>query len=227
LAPADIRREKVTFRHLEKEGCRIAKELNHSLPSSSWYFRFMKRHSLSLQRPKRQDKVPLDEVHHLANSFYMFNRRVSLWSIKRGAMGAFIAEDICNMDESPLALFGDQAKRSINDIGATPADIRREKVTFRHLEKEGCRIAKELNHSLPSSSWYFRFMKRHSLSLQRPKRQDKVPLDEVHHLANSFYMFNRRVSLWSIKRGAMGAFIAEDICNMDESPLALFGDQAK
>ncbi|CAF1428919.1 unnamed protein product [Rotaria sordida] len=117
LAPADIRREKVTFSHLEKEGRRIAKQLNHSVPSSSWYFRFMKRHGLSLQRPKGQDKVPIDEVHRLANSFYMYNRRVSLWSIKRGVMGAFIPEDICNMDESPLALFGDQAKRSINDIG--------------------------------------------------------------------------------------------------------------
>ncbi|CAF1400205.1 unnamed protein product, partial [Rotaria sordida] len=77
----------------------------------------MKCHGLSLQQLKRQDKVPLDEVHRLANSFYMFNRRVSLWSIKRGAMGAFIPEDICNMDGSPLALFGDQSKRSINDIG--------------------------------------------------------------------------------------------------------------
>ncbi|CAF3862280.1 unnamed protein product [Rotaria sordida] len=119
LAPADIRREKVTFRHLEKQDHRIAKELNHSIPSSSWYLRFMKCHGLSLQRPKRQDKVPLDEVHRLANSFYMFNRRVSLWSIKRGAMAAFIPEDICNMDESPLALFGDQSKRSINDIGTS------------------------------------------------------------------------------------------------------------
>ncbi|CAF1178939.1 unnamed protein product [Rotaria sordida] len=118
-APADIRREKVTFRHLEKQDHRIAKELNHSIPSSSWYLRFMKCHGLSLQRPKRQDKVPLDEVHRLANSFYMFNRRVSSWSIKRGTMGAFIPENICNMDESPLALFGDQSKRSINDIGTS------------------------------------------------------------------------------------------------------------
>ncbi|CAM2725583.1 unnamed protein product, partial [Rotaria socialis] len=119
IAPADIRREKVTFRHLEKEGRRISKELNHSLPSSSWDFRFMKRNGLSLQRPKRQDKVPLDEVHRLANSFYTFNRRASLWSIKRGSMGAFTDGDICNMDKSPLALFGDQAKTSVNDIGTS------------------------------------------------------------------------------------------------------------
>ncbi|CAF3267855.1 unnamed protein product [Rotaria sp. Silwood2] len=118
-AVADIRRERVTLRHLEKEGRRIAKELNHASPASSWYLRFLKRNGLSLQRPKRQDKVPLDEVHRLANSFYMFNRRASLWSIRRGPMGAFISEDICNMDESPLALFGDQAKRSVNDIGTS------------------------------------------------------------------------------------------------------------
>jgi hypothetical protein len=31
----------------------------------------MKRNGLSLQQPKRQDKVPLDEVHRLANSFYV------------------------------------------------------------------------------------------------------------------------------------------------------------
>ncbi|CAM4839371.1 unnamed protein product, partial [Rotaria magnacalcarata] len=77
----------------------------------------MKRHGLSLQRHKRQDKVPLDEVHRLANSFYTYNRRASLWSIKRGPMGAFTFEDICNMDETPLALFGDQAKQCVNDIG--------------------------------------------------------------------------------------------------------------
>ncbi|CAF3943886.1 unnamed protein product, partial [Rotaria sp. Silwood1] len=118
-AAPDIQRERVTLRHLEKEGRRIAKELNHSSPVSSWYLRFLKRNGLSLQRPKRQDKVPLDEVHRLANSFYMFNRRASSWSIRRGPMGAFIPEDICNMDESPLALFGDQAKRSVNDIGTS------------------------------------------------------------------------------------------------------------
>ncbi|CAF1359943.1 unnamed protein product, partial [Rotaria sordida] len=49
----------------------------------------------------------------------MFYRRVSLWSIKRGPMGVFTPEDICNMDESPLALFGDQAKKSFNDIGTS------------------------------------------------------------------------------------------------------------
>jgi hypothetical protein len=57
LAPADIRREKVTFRQLKKEGRRIAKELKQSPPSSSWYLRFMKRNNLLLQRPKRQHKV--------------------------------------------------------------------------------------------------------------------------------------------------------------------------
>ena len=119
VPPSDIRREKVTLRHLEKEGCRIAEDLKQHPPPSSWYLRFMKRHGLSLQRQKRQHKVPTDEVYRLATSFYSFNRRASLWSCKRGPMGAFTPRDICNMDESPLALFGDQCKRCINDIGTT------------------------------------------------------------------------------------------------------------
>ncbi|CAF4165065.1 unnamed protein product [Rotaria magnacalcarata] len=38
------------------------------------------------------------------------------WAPKRGAMGAFTPRDIFSMDESPLSLFGDQTKRSVNDI---------------------------------------------------------------------------------------------------------------
>ncbi|CAF4741455.1 unnamed protein product, partial [Rotaria sp. Silwood2] len=34
-------------------------------------------------------------------------------------MGAFTPRDICNMDQSPIELFGDQSKRSINDIGTS------------------------------------------------------------------------------------------------------------
>ena len=77
----------------------------------------MKRNGLSLQRPKRQDKVPIQEVHQLANAFYTVNRRASLWSIRRGPMGAFTTDDICNMNESLLALFGGQNKKSINYVG--------------------------------------------------------------------------------------------------------------
>ena len=66
--------------------------------------------------PKRQQKIPLNDVHQRATSFYTFLRWVSRWAPKRGPMGALPPRDILNMDESPLALFGDQAKRSINDI---------------------------------------------------------------------------------------------------------------
>lgn len=31
-------------------------------------------------------------------------------------MGAFTPRDVCNFDESPLALFGDQANRSLNYV---------------------------------------------------------------------------------------------------------------
>ncbi|CAF1588633.1 unnamed protein product, partial [Adineta steineri] len=73
-----------------------------------------KNQRLSLQRPKRQQKFPLAEVHQKATSFYNYLRRASRWAPKRGPMRAFTPRDVLNMDESPLALFGDQAKRSIN-----------------------------------------------------------------------------------------------------------------
>ena len=112
-----IRKEKVTFRRLERQGRQISAELKHSCPSSKWFGRFLVRHRLSLQRPKRQQKIPLEEVHKKATSFYSFLRQASRWAPKRGSMGAFTPCDVFNMDESPLSLFGDQSKRSINDIG--------------------------------------------------------------------------------------------------------------
>jgi len=114
--PIDIRREKVTFRRLQREGERISDDLGHSRPSVKWYRRFLVRHRLSLQRPKRQQKIPIDEAHRLAHSFYTYLRRASTWAPRRGPMGCFTARDIFNMDESPLALFGDQTKKSINDV---------------------------------------------------------------------------------------------------------------
>lgn len=115
-APIDIRREKVTFRRLQREGKRISDDLGHSRPSVKCYRRILVRHRLSLQRPKRQQKIPIDEAHRLAHSFYTYLRRASTWAPRRGPMGCFTARDIFNMDESPLALFGDQTKKSINDV---------------------------------------------------------------------------------------------------------------
>lgn len=112
----DIRRERVTFRQLQRQGERISDELHHNQPSSKWYRRFMKRHNLSLQRPKRQQKIPIDEAYRLAHSFYSFIRRSSTWAPSRGPMGCFTPKDVFNIDESPLSLFGDQTKRSINYV---------------------------------------------------------------------------------------------------------------
>lgn len=119
IPSSDIRRDKVTLRRLEKEGRFICKSLDQAPPSSTWYLRFLKRHGLSLQRPKRKLKVPLDEVHRLATSFYSYIRQASRSSFKRGPMGTFTPRDVCNMDESPLALFGDQNKKTINDVGTS------------------------------------------------------------------------------------------------------------
>jgi len=91
----------------------------HNRPSSKWYRRFMKRHRLSLQRPKRQQKIPIEEAHRLAHSFYTFIRRSSTWAPSKGPMGCFTPKDVFNFDESPLALFGDQTKRSINYVNTS------------------------------------------------------------------------------------------------------------
>ncbi len=76
----------------------------------------MRRHRLSLQKPKRQQKVPLNEAHLLVNSFHTYIRGANTWSPKRGAMDAFLPCDMVNMDECPLSLLGDQTKLSINDV---------------------------------------------------------------------------------------------------------------
>lgn len=122
VPPAEIRREKITFKRLHRQGAKISGELKHEVPSIKWFYRFLKRHRLSLQTPKRQQKISLTDAFNLVSSFHSYIRRVSKWGPKRGPMGAFTPSDVCNMDESPLALFGDQSKRSINDVG-TPNDV--------------------------------------------------------------------------------------------------------
>lgn len=97
-------------------GTNLSIELKHDQPSSKWYRRFLTRHGLSLQRPKRNQKIPLDEAHARATDFYNFLRRASTWGPKRGDMGAFTPRDVCNFDESPFSLFGDQANRSLNYV---------------------------------------------------------------------------------------------------------------
>ena len=99
-----------------------------------------------------------------------------------------------------------RTKRTAPATTANVADIRKEKVTFCRLERCGRQISADLNHPCPSSKWFGRFLVRHRLSLQRPKRQQKIPLDEVHQKATSFYSFLRQASRWAPKRGAMGAF---------------------
>ncbi|CAF4621440.1 unnamed protein product, partial [Rotaria sp. Silwood2] len=111
-----IRKEKVSFKQLQRRGKQISIELNHKPPSSKWYGRFLRRHGLSLPKPKRHKKIPLNEVHKLVQEFHSYLRRSSRWGLKRGPMGAFTPKDVCNMDESPLSLFGDQSKLSVNAI---------------------------------------------------------------------------------------------------------------
>ena len=111
-----IRRERISFKQLVRRGEHLSKELKHEAPSTKWYRRFMLRHRLSLQRPKRNQKIPLSEAHKHATLFYNYLRRSATLGPKRGSMGAFVPRDVCNFDESPLSLFGDQTKRSLNYV---------------------------------------------------------------------------------------------------------------
>ncbi|CAM4763580.1 unnamed protein product [Rotaria magnacalcarata] len=116
---ATIRREKVTFRQLERQGKLLSMELKHACPSTKWFGRFMRRHRLSLQKPKRNQKVSLSDAYPLINNFYDYIRRASQWASSREPTGAFLARDVCNMDESPLSLFGDQSRLSMNDVNTS------------------------------------------------------------------------------------------------------------
>ncbi|CAF4569092.1 unnamed protein product [Rotaria sp. Silwood2] len=69
---SDVRIERMTFRQLERRERPLSEELSHSCPSSKWFGLFLVRYGLSLQRPKRQQKTPLKEVHHKAASFFSF-----------------------------------------------------------------------------------------------------------------------------------------------------------
>ncbi|CAF3381435.1 unnamed protein product [Rotaria socialis] len=114
-----IRREKVTFRQLERQGKLLSMELKHACPSTKWFGKFMRRHRLSLQKPKINQKASLPDAYPLINNFYDYIRRASQWAPSRGPMGAFLPRDVCNMDESSLSLFGDQSILSINDVNTS------------------------------------------------------------------------------------------------------------
>ncbi|CAF1351532.1 unnamed protein product [Adineta ricciae] len=91
-------------------------------PSRKWFYRFRKRHSLSLQRPKRQQKISLVEAHIRVTEFLIFIRKNAFRVLNLDVLGSFPDRDICKMDENPLALFGDQSKTSINYIN-TPNEV--------------------------------------------------------------------------------------------------------
>lgn len=92
-------------------------------------------------------------------------------------------------------------RRTPPSLETTVTTIRREKISIKQLVRQGTHFSAELKHSAPSNKWYRRFMLRHRLSLQRPKRNQKIPLSEAHKHATSFYNYLRRCSTWGPKRG--------------------------
>jgi len=101
-----------------RQGQRFCASSGSEEPSKRWYSRFLKRHRLSLQKPVRRQKILRSEAHLLIDKFYSYLRCSSQLGPRRGPMGCFTEADVCNMDESPLNLWGDQSKRCINDINS-------------------------------------------------------------------------------------------------------------
>ncbi|CAF1125758.1 unnamed protein product, partial [Didymodactylos carnosus] len=76
-------------------------------------------HRLSLQRPKRHQKIPLSEAHERIKSFHGFLRKSSERILNLRAKDSFPERDICNMDENPLPLWGDQTRASLNYVNTS------------------------------------------------------------------------------------------------------------
>ena len=93
----------------------------------------------------------------------------------------------------------------------TTAKVRREKVTFCQLQRQGRLLSMEVQHAHPSVKWFARFMRRHRLSLQKPKRNQKLPLSDVCLLVDKFYDYIRPANPWAPSCAPMGAFLPRDI----------------
>ena len=63
-----------------------------------------------------RDRISLSEAQIALEKFHGYLRHCSQLGPKRSAMGCFVEIDVCNMDESPLNLWGDQSRRCINDV---------------------------------------------------------------------------------------------------------------
>ena len=72
-----------------------------------------------------------------------------------------------DLDSRLLAQFRERRSPPAESSNSStpPEKFRREKVTFRRLQRQGERISDELLHNRRSSKWYRRFMKRHIASL--------------------------------------------------------------
>ena len=79
------------------------------------------------------------------------------------------------VDSLLLAWYRERQTKVYPSCTTSSTDIRREIISI------------SVKHQPPSTKWYYRLMKRHRLSLQRPKRQQKIQLTDAHKLATSFY----------------------------------------
>ena len=106
-----------------------------------------------------------------------------------------------DLDSRLLAWF--QERRSppaeSSNTSTPPKKFRREKMTFRRLQRQGERISDELLHNRPSSKWYRRFM----------KRQQKIPIEETTSPRSFFLYIHSSFKYMGFVKGANGMFHTE------------------
>ena len=72
---------------------------------------------------------------------------------------------------------GKKLKYVDSDSTISSTDIRRERITFKQLQRQGEKISLSLKHQPPSSKWYYRFMKRHRIISAATKKTAEDPVN--------------------------------------------------
>ncbi len=80
---------------------------------------------------------------------------------RRRIGGAGIKLKYVELDSLLLVWYRERRTKVDPNAITSSADIRREKVTFKQLQRHGEQISIQLKHQPPSSKWFHRFLKRH------------------------------------------------------------------
>ncbi|CAF3348426.1 unnamed protein product [Rotaria socialis] len=90
---------------------------------------------------------------------------------------------ICHkeLDQQLIKWFALKRTNPDDETSTAPTEIKKERITFKNLVCHGEKICLSLKiQPYPSKMRFCRFLKRHNLSLQKPKRQQKITFSEAH-----------------------------------------------